>query len=170
MAAILLLYFTLRASPPPVNHGPSDAMYTHENFAADVARNFEFLESEYGMRREPPNVAGVGSWVVYANSLLKIVVEHEVGGYCGVSVVNLRHEKRDPLERSEFDLEEIVTVSGPRQTRRQDPRSMSEAVAKCAETLRSVGASVLKGDFEALHARQRRHVEAVRRNNPLSSN
>lgn len=147
-----------------------NAMYTHENFAADVARNFEFLESEYGMRREPPHVAGAGSWVVYVNSLLKIVVEYEAGGYCGVSVVNFRHEKRDPMERSEFDLEEIITVSGPRQTRGQDPRSMSEAVARCAGTLRSVGASVLKGDFEALHARQRRHVEAVRRNNPLSCN
>jgi hypothetical protein len=145
-------------------------MYTHENFAADVARNFEFLESEYGMRREPAHVEGVGSWVVYANSIMKIVVEHELGGYCGVSVVNLRHVKRDPLERSEFDLEEIVAVSAARQTRRQDPRSMSEAVARAAETLRSVGASVLKGDFEALHARQRKLVEANRRNNPLSSN
>jgi hypothetical protein len=145
-------------------------MYTHENFAADVARSFEFLESEYGMRREPPQGAGVGSWVVYANSLMKIVVEYEVGGYCGVSVVNLRHVKRDPLERSEFDLSEIVAVSGLREQRRQDPRSMSEAVSRCAETLRSAGASVLKGDFEALQARQRRHVEAVRRNGPMSSN
>ncbi|HXA18388.1 MAG TPA: hypothetical protein VN380_15445 [Thermoanaerobaculia bacterium] len=150
--------------------GTLDAMYTHENFAADVARNFGFLETEYGMRREPPNVAGVGSWVVYANALMKVVVEHEVGGYCGVSVVNLRHVKHDPMERSEFDLEEIIAVGGPRQTRRQDPRSMSEAVQKSAETLRTVGASVLKGDFEALHARQRRNVEAARRNNPLSSN
>jgi hypothetical protein len=144
-------------------------MYTHENFAADVVRNFEFLESEYGMRRETPHVAGAGSWVVYANSLVKVVVEHEIGGSCGVTVVNLRHVKRDPLERSEFDLEEIVAV-GPRQTRRQDPRSMTEAVAKNAETLRSVGAPVLKGDFEALHARQRRAVEAVRRHNPLAPN
>jgi hypothetical protein len=145
-------------------------MYTQENFAADVARNFEFLESEYGMRREPPHVEGVGSWIVYVNSLMKIVVEYEIGGYCGVSVVNLRHVKRDPLERSEFDLEEIIAVGEPRKPRRQDPRSMSEAVARCAETLRSVGAPVLKGDFEALHARQRRVVEAARRNNPLSSN
>ena len=144
-------------------------MYTHENFAADVARNFEFLESDYGMRRDPPHVAGAGSWVVYANLLLKVVVEHEIGGYCGVTVVNLRHVKRDPLERAEFDLEEIVAVGGPRQPRRQDPRSMSEAVAKSAETLRSVGASVLKGDFESLHARQRRLVEALRQHNPLSS-
>ena len=147
-----------------------DAMYTHENFAADVARNFEFLESEYGMRREPLHVAGAASWVVYANALMKIVVESETGGYCGVSVLDLRHVKRDPMERSEFDLEEIVSISGPRQTRRQEPRSMSEAVAKSAETLRSVGTPVLKGDFEALHARQRKLVEAVRRTNPLTSN
>ena len=144
-------------------------MYTHENFAADVARSFEFLESEYGMRRDPPHVEGVGSWVVYANSIMKIVVEYELGGYCGVSVMNLRHVKHDPAERSEFDLEEIVALSAPRQPRRQEPRSMTEAVAKAAETLRSVGAPVLKGDFEALHARQRKRVEAVRRNNPLSS-
>jgi hypothetical protein len=148
-------------------------MYTHENFGADVARNFEFLESEYGMRREPLHIAGAGSWVVYANALMKIVVEYEMGGYCGVSVLNLHHVKRDPLERSEFDLEEIVALSGSRQPRRQEPRSMSEAVARSAETLRSVGAPVLKGDFEALHARQRKLVEAVRRSNnsnPLSSN
>ena len=145
-------------------------MYTHESFGADVARNFEFLESEYGMRREPLHVAGAGSWVVYANALVKIVVEYEIGGYCGVSVVNLRHVKRDPLERSEFDLDEIIAVGGQRQTRRQDPKSMSEAVAKSAATLRSMGAPVLKGDFEALHARQRKLVEALRRSNPLSSN
>ena len=144
-------------------------MYTHESFGADVARNFEFLESEYGMRREPLHVAGVGSWVVYANALMKIFVEYEIGGYCGVSVLNLRHVKRDPLERSEFDLEEIIAVSGQRQTRRQDSKSMSEAVAKSAETLRSMGAPVLKGDFEALHSRQRKLVEAARRSNPLSS-
>jgi hypothetical protein len=166
-------YYMLHVSwrgPNPLSWERRHAMYTHENFAADVARNFGFLETEYGMRREPPNVAGIGSWVVYANSLMKIIVEHETGGYCGVSVVNLRHVKRDPMERSEFDLEEIVAVGGPRQTRRQEPRSMSEAVAKSAETLRSVGASVLKGDFEALHARQRRLVDAARRNNPLSPN
>ena len=145
-------------------------MYTHENFAADVARNFEFLESEYGMRRDPPHVEGAGSWVVYANSIMKIVVEYELAGYCGVSVMNLRHVKRDPLERSDFDLEEIVALSTSRQPRRQEPRSMSEAVARAAETLRSVGASVLKGDFDALHARQRKRVEAVHKNNPLSSN
>jgi hypothetical protein len=145
-------------------------MYTHENFAADVARNFEFLESEYGMRREPLHVAGVASWIVYANALMKIVVEHEIGGYLGVSVLNLRHVKHDPAERSEFDLEEIVSLGGSRPARRQEPRSMSEAVARSAETLRSAGASVLKGDFEALHARQRKLVESVRRSNPLAPN
>jgi hypothetical protein len=144
-------------------------MYTHENFAADVLQNFEFLESEYGMRREPTHVAGAGSWVVYANLNVKVVIEYEVGGSCGVSVVNLRHVKHDPLERSEFDLEEIIAVAAPRQQRRQDPRSMSEAVAKSAETLRSIGASVLKGDFEALHTRQRGRVEALRRHNPLTN-
>ena len=144
-------------------------MYSHENFAADVVRNFEFLESEYGMRREPTHVEGAASWVAYANPMMKVVVEYELGGYCGVSVLNLRHVKRDPLERSEFDLEEIVAVGATRQARRQDPRSVSEAVARAAETLRSVGASVLKGDFDALHARQRKLVEAFRRNNPLSN-
>ena len=144
-------------------------MYTHENFAADVARNFEFLESDYGMLRASPHVDGGASWVVYANSLVKIIVEYELGGYCGVSVMNLRHVKLDPMERSEFDLEEIVALA-PRQSRRQDPRSVSEAVARNAQTLRAVGGAVLKGDFEALHTRQRKLVEAVRRTNPLASN
>jgi hypothetical protein len=145
-------------------------MYTHEDFAADVARHFEFLESEYAMRRQPAHIAGIASWVEYATPNIKVVVEYEIGAWVGVSVVNLRHVKRDPLERSEFDLEEVLAVSGTRPQRRQEPRSPSEAVARAAETLRSVGGSVLKGDFEALHARQRKLVEAVRRNNPLTSN
>lgn len=144
-------------------------MYTNENFAADVAKHFEYLESEYGMRREAPHLAGAGSWIAYASALVKVIVEHETGGHCGVTVVNLRHVKRDPLERSEFDLEEILALSG-RQPRKQEPRSMSEAVARSAEALRAVGAPVLKGDFEALHARQRKAVEAVRRHTPLASN
>jgi hypothetical protein len=144
-------------------------MYTHENFAADVTRNFEFLESEHGMRREPLHIAGAGSWVVYANPQVKVIVEYEVGGSCGVSVENLRHVKRDPMERSEFDLDEIVAVSGSRQQRRQDSKSMSDAVAKCAQTLRAAGTTVLNGDFEALHSRQRKLVEAIRRNSPLAT-
>src|SRR5688572_2745837 len=95
-----------RAGRPPYKdlRYPPDDMYTHENFAADVARNFEFLESDYGMRKEPLHVAGPGAWAVYANEQVKVVIELEVGGSCGVSVSNLRHVKRDPLERSEFDL------------------------------------------------------------------
>ena len=146
------------------------AAYTHENFAADVARSFAFLESEYGMRRGPAHVAGAGSWVAYGNANVKVIVEFEVGGSVGVTVVNLRHVKRDPMERSEFDLEEIMHLASHREPRRQQPRTMSEAIAKGAETLRAIGGPVLKGDFEALHERQRKLVEAVRRTNPLASN
>jgi hypothetical protein len=138
-------------------------MYTHENFTADVVKNFEFLETEHGMRREP----GGSSWVAYANPVAKVIIEHEGGSYCGVTVVNLRHVKKDPLERSEFDLEEIVAISGNRPPRKQDPRSVTEAIARAAETLRAAGASVLKGDFDALHTRQKKLVEANRRHNPL---
>jgi hypothetical protein len=144
--------------------------YTHENFAADVAREFQFLETDYGMRREALRTEGIGSWVVYSNALVKVIVEHEIGGFSGVSVVNLRHVKSDPMERSEFDLEEIVALAGRRPSRGQ-PRSMTETVARLAETLKSAGGPVLKGDFEALHARQRKIVEAVRRHAPpLSPN
>ena len=145
-------------------------MVSHEEFAADVARSFAFLESDYGMVREPVHVAGIGCWVTYANPQVKVVVEREIGGYCGVSVQNLRHVKKDPLERSEFDLDEIVAVANARQPRRPDPRSMSEVVARAAETLRTAGASVLKGDFEALHARQKKLVDAVRKHTPLAQN
>ena len=142
-------------------------MYTPENFASDVTRHFAFLESDYGMRREP---AGAVSWIVYGNESVRVIIEHETGGYCGVTVVNLRHVKHDPLERAEFDLDEIVAASGQRPPRRQDPRSMGEAIARSADTLRAVGAPVLKGDFEALHARQRKMVEAIRRHSPLPTN
>jgi hypothetical protein len=143
-------------------------MYTHEDFAADVVRHFTFLESDYGMRREPLQKAGIGSWVGYVAAEVKVVVEYEIGGYCSVSVQNLRHVKRDPLERSEFDLDEIIAVSGTRPQRRPDPRSVGEVVARAAEALRTIGAAVLKGDFEALHERQRKMAEAVRRHNPVT--
>lgn len=143
-------------------------MYTHEDFAADVTREFQFLETDYAMRREPVHVAGAGFWLQYAGSSVRVIVEHEMGGTCGVTVQNLRHIKRDPLERSEFDLDEIVAVSNaPRQGRRPDPRSMNEAIARAAQSLRTVGASVLKGDFEALQVRQKKAVEALRRHHPL---
>lgn len=144
-------------------------MYSHDDFAKDVIRNFEFLESEYALRREPMHVEGAGCWVAYGSPTVRVIVEHELGNYCGVTIQNVRHVKRDPLERSEFDLEEIVAVSGLKQPRRQDPRSPGEAVGRAAETLRAVGEPVLKGEFEALHTRQLKLVEALRKSqqNPL---
>jgi hypothetical protein len=141
-------------------------MYTHDDFATDVVRHFQFLETDYGMRREPLQKAGVSVWVTYANPTVKVVIENETGGFCGVSVQNLRHVKKDPLERSEFDLDEIIAVSGSRPPRRQDAHSVSEAIARAAETLRAIGAPVLNGDFEALHERQRKAADAIRRHHP----
>ncbi len=138
--------------------------YTHEQFAADVAQKFEFLESTYGLRRHGLHAEGAGAWIVYENIDVKVTVELEIGGSCGVSVQNLRHVNRDPLERNEFDLDEIVGLSGARQQRRQEPRSIPEAVAKAAQLLQSTGSSVLKGDFVALHARQAKAAETIRRN------
>ena len=140
-------------------------MYSHDDFTKDVIRNFEFLETEYGFRREPMHVEGAGCWIGYANATVRVIIEYELGNYCGVTVQNLPHVKHDPQERSEFDLDEIVAVSGQRQQRKQDPRSMTEAITRASETLRSVGGPALKGDFEALHARQLKLIEAVRKGN-----
>lgn len=145
-------------------------MFTHEEFAAEVARQFQFLESDYAMRREPQQKSGVRSWVGYANVNVKVVIEFEENGYCSVTVQNLRHIKHDPLERSEFDLDEIVAVSSPRPPRRQELRATRESVAKAAETLKTLGAPVLAGDFEALHARQKRAVDTLRAYNPPLQN
>ena len=143
-------------------------MDKHEAFGADVIREFKFLEEEYGLRREPHHITPEGSWINYTGPLVSVIVEHEQGGSCGVTVRDLRHVKSDPLERGDFDLEEIQAIAGgQRQGRRPDPRSMSEAVTRAAQTLRSVGGPVLRGDFEALHTRQRKAVEALRRHNPL---
>jgi len=143
-------------------------MSANETFTADVIRDFHFLEEEYGMRREPAAVSGGGLWLIWANANAKVIVEREIGGHCGVTVVNVRHVKRDPLDRGEFDLEEIIALSGQKQGgRRQEPRSMTEAVARAAQTLRSVGARVLGGDFEALQTKQRQRVEELRRHHPL---
>lgn len=143
-------------------------MDKHEIFAADVIREFKFLEEEYGLSRAPHHITSESSWITYNGSLVSVIVEHEQGGSCGVTVRDLRHVKRDPLERGDFDLEEIIAVSGgQRQGKRQEPRSTSEAVTRAAQTLRNVGAPVLRGNFEALHARQRKAVEALRRHHPL---
>ena len=141
-------------------------MFTHEEFAAEVARHFQFLETDYAMRREPQQKAGPRSWITYGNVDVKVVVEYEEKEFCSVTVQNLRHIKHDPLERSEFDLDEIVAVSGTRPPRRQDSRANREVVGKLAELLRTLGAPDLGGNFEALHARQRKAVETLRRYDP----
>jgi hypothetical protein len=140
----------------------------NEAFTREVTKEFAFLEETHGMRREPAAVSGGGFWLIYGNTDVRVVIELEIGGHVGVSVQNLRHIKRDPLERSEFDLEEIVSVANARRDgRRGEPRSMAEAVARAAQTLRAVGSSVLHGDFAALHERQRKAVEALRHHHPL---
>jgi hypothetical protein len=145
-------------------------MDKNETFAADVIREFKFLEEEYGLRREPHHVTSEGSWINYAGSVVTVIVEYEMGGSCGVTVRDLKHVKRDPLDRGEFDLDEIVAIApGQKQGRRPEPRSMTEAVTRAAQTLRAVGGPVLRGDFEALHVRQRKAVDALRRHNPLQT-
>jgi hypothetical protein len=140
-------------------------MFTHEDFAGEVARHFQFLESDYGMRREPQQKSGNRSWLGYANINVKVVIELEENAYVSVTVQNLRHIKHDPLERSEFDLDEIVAVSS-RPPRRQEWRANRESVAKAAEMLKTLGAPVLAGDFTALHARQSKAVDTLRAYNP----
>ena len=146
-------------------------MFTPEEFADEVARQFQFLEADYGMRRVPLQTGPGRAWTGFANPDVKVVVEIEDGTYISVTVQNLKHVKHDSLERSEFDLDEIVAASSPRPPRRQDLRANREAVAKAAETLRTLGAPVLRGDFETLHARQLKAVETLRRhdNPPLQN-
>jgi hypothetical protein len=145
-------------------------MDKHESFAADVIRAFKFLEDEYALRREPHHIGSDGSWISYTGTNVTVIVEYEAGGSCGVSVRDLRFIKRDPLDRGEFDLEEIVALGGNQrqQGRRPDPRSMSEAVNRAAQTLRTAGAPVLGGEFAQLHERQRKNAEALRKHNPLT--
>jgi len=138
--------------------------YTHEQFGADVTQKFEFLESAFGLRRHALHVEGAGSWMIYENVDVKVTIEYEVGGSCGVSVQNLRHVNKDPLERNEFDLDEIVALAGAK-PRREQPSSMTEAVSRAAQLLQQSGSGVLKGDFVALHARQAKAADTIRRNN-----
>jgi hypothetical protein len=141
-------------------------MFTHDEFAEAVIRHFQFLESDFGLRREPQQKADGRSWVSYANAALRVIVEYEIDAYCTVTVQNIGHVKRDPLERSEFDLDEIVAVSAGRPQKKQDPRAMADVIARSAETLRTNGATVLGGNFDALHERQRKTVESLRRSFP----
>ena len=72
---------------------------------------------------------------------------------------------REPVEHvvgASIHFERHASAGG------MDPRSMGEGVARAAETLRTIGAPVLKGDFEKLHERQRKMAEAVRRHNPVT--
>jgi hypothetical protein len=143
-------------------------VYTSDDFAGDVTGSFEFLESEYAMQRSPTSGSGAGTWITYSGTAALVTIEFEPGGYCGVTVRNPRHVKEDPMERSEFDLEEIIAVHGNAPRQRQEPRSMSEAVARAAQALRAAGDRVLRGDFEALHERQKLAVQAARRQHPLA--
>ena len=142
-------------------------MVDHEEFAAVVTKHFEFLETEYAMHAGPVKSDAGRRWIAFSNVNVKVVVELELLSHCSVTVENLRFVKRDPLERGEFDLDEIVAVSGNRPPRQPNPRSLPEAVSRAAQTLKAVGSSVLGGDFEKLHARQRRAVEALRVHHPL---
>lgn len=137
-------------------------MFTHEEFAGEVTRHFEFLETDHAMRREPLQSSPGRSWIAYGNVNVKVVVELEHNAYISVTVQNLRHIKHDPLERSEFDLDEIIAAA-PRPPRRPDLRANRESVAKAAELLRTLGAAVLAGEFETLHTRQKKAVETLRR-------
>jgi hypothetical protein len=143
-------------------------LYTSDDFSSDVAKSFEFLESEYAMQRGPTIGPGAGTWITYSGASALVTVELEPGGYCGVTVRNPRHVKEDPMERSEFDLEEIIAIHGNVPRQRHEPRSMSEAVARAAQALRATGDRVLRGDFEALHERQKHAVQAARRQHPLA--
>jgi len=138
---------------------------THEDFATEVERQFQFLDSEYRLRREPMQKEGARAWVGYANVDIRVVIEQEENAFCSITVQDLRHIKHDPLERGEFDLDEIVAITNPRPKRR-DFRATREGIAQAAEMLRAIGRPVLEGDFAALHERQRKAVELLRRYNP----
>lgn len=139
-------------------------MYTHEQFANDVMRRFEFLETDYAMKRHAAVTEGQVSWIVYENPNAKVFVEHELGASCSLSVQNPRYIKRDPLERNEFDIEEVAVVAGRKLSKRDEPRTAAEAVAKWADLLRAVGGPVLNGDFEELQARQQKMADTIRKN------
>jgi hypothetical protein len=146
-------------------------MNSQEEFVAEVSRQFQFLETDYGMQREAVQSGPGRAWVTFGNVNVKVIVEIEHKAYVHVTVQNLRQIKHDSLERSEFDLDEIIAAS-PRPPRRQDFRANRESLARAAEMLRTVGAPVLQGDFEALRARQLKAVEAIRSHDapPLPNN
>lgn len=146
-------------------------MNSQEEFVAEVTRQFQFLETDYGMHREPVQNGPGRTWMTYGNVNVKVIVEVEHNAYLHVTVQNLRQIKHDSLERSEFDLDEIIAAS-PRPPRRPELRANRESLAKAADMLRTVGAPVLQGDFETLRARQLKAVEAIRRHDapPLPNN
>jgi hypothetical protein len=100
-------------------------------------------------------------WIVYESPYVKVIVENEAGFSCGVSIQDLRRVKHDPLERTEFDIDEILALSNKKP---RNARNMSESIANGADALRNFGAAVLQGEFERLHERQARAVETIRRN------
>lgn len=105
--------------------------------------------------------SGATGWIVYESPNVKVIVENEAGFSCGVTIQDLRRIKHDPLERTEFDIEEILALANKKP---RTSRNMNESIVNGADALRNFGASVLKGDFERLHERQARAVETIRRN------
>lgn len=134
---------------------------SHEDFAAEVTKRFEFLESAHQFRRHAMQTSGASGWIVYESPNVKVIVENEAGFSCGVTIQDLRRVKHDPLERTEFDIDEILAMTNRKP---RNARNMNESIANGADALRNFGAAVLNGEFEKLHERQARSLETIRRN------
>ena len=125
-------------------------VYTFEDFEADVAAAFAFLEQEHGMHRTFER-AGVASWVTYENSLARVQVYYEIGSGVATTLEDRRYERK-PLDTSRsFTLADLGANE-----RLIERDSSCENVREQARYLETHGRSVLEGDFTRLHAKHDR--------------
>ena len=138
---------------------------TAGQFTRHVSEAFAFLEHEYGFSRVGDHGQSYAHWVEYQKAGVKVVIHYEPGSPPWVALE--APASLEPGLRRDFGLHELEqeqSRKGDYHRRPSAPATLEESVVELAAILRRVGDQVLKGDFGMLFDRQRRHVEAVRRN------
>jgi hypothetical protein len=138
-------------------------MYTFDEFRADVFAAFEFLQSEYRMRRKD-QAFGIEAWVEYESDLAIVMISYEIGARVQTFLEDPRYQRK-PLDTTRRFSVSALAVNA----QSVEAGGSRAAVIAQAATLQAHGDHVLHGDFNALHAQHDRLVAATLANRTLSN-
>jgi hypothetical protein len=132
-------------------------MYTLDEFCADTATAFAFLERDFSMQRSIMRNGREAS-VDYRNTDVHVAVNYEVGAGIWVNIEDLRYERK-PLDTSRmYGLDDIARVLG---VPRPDSGASTNSLSLSASFLASSGRCILNGDFAELHKMHDRLLKAT---------